>query len=124
MFFPSISASVQVDHHPPFHLPHLFLLFLFSLSKSFCELFVLFSLFKKNLNCKLDRLTSAKNKTDTKRASVASQKRNTVALNPGVCIFPLYLSPLLIIVLFSEQICHIHGDRAGLLSFRSNSSHK
>lgn len=46
-----------------------------------------------------------------------SIEKSTVALNSGVCIFSLYLSPLLIIVLFSEQICHIHGDRAGLLSF-------
>lgn len=44
-------------------------------------------------------------------------EKSTVALNSRVCIFSLYLSPLLIIVLFSEQICHIHGDRAGLLSF-------
>ena len=51
-------------------------------------------------------------------------EKSTVALNSRVCIFSLYLSPLLIIVLFSEQICHIHGDRAGLLSFWSNSSHK
>lgn len=78
------------------------------------EPFLLFppSLYFKNLfdlDCKQNRLTGEK---------------STVALNSGVCIFSLYLSPLLIIVLFSEQICHIHGDRAGLLSFWSNSSHK
>lgn len=43
---------------------------------------------------------------------------------PGVLIFSPDLSPLLIIVLFSEQICHIHGDQAGLLSLPCNSSQK
>lgn len=41
---------------------------------------------------------------------------------PGVLIFSPDLSPLLIIVLFSEQICHIHGDQAGLLSLPCNST--
>lgn len=54
---------------------------------------------------------------DCKHNRCLRVEKNTVALNSGVCIFSLYLSPLLIIVLFSEQICHIHGDRAGLLSF-------
>lgn len=41
---------------------------------------------------------------------------------PRVLIFSPDLSPLLIIVLFSEQICHIHGDQAGLLSLPCNST--
>jgi len=51
-------------------------------------------------------------------------KKITATLNPRVRIFSLDLSALLIIVLFSEQICHIHGDQAGLLSFSCNGSHK